>query len=118
MKWLWGVVHAIGGILIISTWTVAVKSGAWDRTTNDVSAIKGDLKVTREIAEANKRELEGRKQTYDKMVEFYGSVSGYKFADWYEQHRQMYEMMLRGESNRARFYREHGYPAPLMPEGP
>lgn len=116
MKWVYGILVGFAIFLIGATWTVAIKFTEMSANTLAVAALKIDSKATRDIADENKRAIESRRESYESMLKFWGAMQQYKFADWYEQHRQIYEMMLRGESFRAKFYRDHGYPAPELPE--
>jgi hypothetical protein len=117
LKWVWGILSAIILFIVLATWTIAGRFRDLTEVSAESKATNIRLKAVETLAEDNKRHIEaeatdGRTQ----MMEFYGSIKSFPFTKWYEQHQSMWEMVLRGENNKERFFREHGYPAPGGPE--
>lgn len=116
LKWVWGILAAIVLFIVLATWTVAGRFGELTTNTKDMGMVKAELAGTSTKATDNQREINSRKESFDKMLIFYGNLQMYDFKLWWEQHRTMWEMKVRGESNKESFFREHGYPAPGQPE--
>lgn len=115
LTWLWRLFYGLVVALFLSGWTLSGKYTDLTTAMSNVKALQVQSDATQKLAESNKREIDDRKKGYDAMVEFYGSLKVYPFAEWYEHHRTMWEMKIRGESNKEAFFREHGYAAPGQP---
>lgn len=92
LKWVWGILAGIICFIFLATWQLSNRSRDLSDAKADIAALKVDVAT-------------------NKLV-----IGTYDWKLWWDQHRTMWDMRARGESNKEAFFREHGRPAPGQPE--
>lgn len=96
---VWGALFGICCFIALASWHVSNRLRDLRDVQTEVTAVKTDVSGLKSTIEGNR------------II-----ISTYNWKDWWDQHRTMWDMRQRGESNSEAFYREHGRPAPKQPE--